>query len=341
MSGEKRLSAHSMVVIPIALLFIGIGLWAARKTVNELLIAPWKLALAGQGQAPWLVTLLMAVFFLLFLGTPVRMLLSSFRGLRKSQEAMAAEKLRTAAGAPPERPSLTAPYRGRMGGDVVARYRASLASLPFPVIDPKPGRHLPFALTSLSSAARKGNSSNLLMGSIIGTVLLAVLIALLRVGAIFHSLVIAGFLAIPAYLLWPWIRPLFSRALLDPSVETDKDIAVAGEPLKVFVELPGPARITLLTVRLLNTEHVTYSKGSSTVTDTHDVTAVWLCEEQAVEIPKGGKFERTFEATIPADAMHSFASQHNRVEWAVRVEAAIDNWPDVKQSYPFPVLPAG
>ena len=43
--------------------------------------------------------------------------------------------------------------------------------------------------------------------------------------------------------------------------------------------------------------------------------------------------------TIPADAMHSFSSENNAVQWRIVVRALPDRWPEFTRVFPVVVLP--
>jgi hypothetical protein len=43
---------------------------------------------------------------------------------------------------------------------------------------------------------------------------------------------------------------------------------------------------------------------------------------------------------IPADLVHSFRAQHNRIVWQLRVRGQIANWPALEENYPIVVVPA-
>ena len=42
---------------------------------------------------------------------------------------------------------------------------------------------------------------------------------------------------------------------------------------------------------------------------------------------------------IPADTMHSFAGEHNEIQWSVGVRGEIPIWPDVDEEFVIEVLP--
>ena len=47
------------------------------------------------------------------------------------------------------------------------------------------------------------------------------------------------------------------------------------------------------------------------------------------------------QSTPPADTMHSFAGENNKIVWSIKVEGEIPIWPDVNEEFEIKVLPAG
>jgi len=52
------------------------------------------------------------------------------------------------------------------------------------------------------------------------------------------------------------------------------------------------------------------------------------------EIPRG-----TAELVIPAETMHSFEGNSNKIVWEIKVAGKIARWPDVDQNFPLGIHP--
>jgi hypothetical protein len=52
------------------------------------------------------------------------------------------------------------------------------------------------------------------------------------------------------------------------------------------------------------------------------------------EIPQG-----TVEIEVPADTMHSFEAENNKIIWEIKVEGEIEKWPDVGQNFSIAIRP--
>jgi hypothetical protein len=109
-----------------------------------------------------------------------------------------------------------------------------------------------------------------------------------------------------------------------------------GESIELSWMFGGAASsIRQLTITVCGRESATYRRGTSTYTDTNV-----FVEIPAVDATDYFNIQRgESEVHIPADTMHSFESDHNKIEWLIKVKGDIAMWPDVNNSYPILVLP--
>lgn len=139
-------------------------------------------------------------------------------------------------------------------------------------------------------------------------------------------------------LLWMSIRKVSSRAKR-PQIEVSEDPIFPGEELGVHFEQRGPMFITRLRAHLVCRERVTYGVGTSQSTEENDVFEEAILDEDAIAVARGEVCQRDFKAMIPRAGASSFASEHNQVQWLIRVRADISGWPDFDERYEFRVLP--
>lgn len=94
-------------------------------------------------------------------------------------------------------------------------------------------------------------------------------------------------------------------------------------------------RLRDLRIWLEGTESATYQRGTSTYTDTETFASIEVVKRQE------GMPVATGIATveIPADTMHSFEANHNKILWTLKLTASIARWPDVVTEFPFVVQP--
>ena len=95
------------------------------------------------------------------------------------------------------------------------------------------------------------------------------------------------------------------------------------------------SRIQNLSLKLIGREEATYRRGTNTVTDKRSFFEKTLIDTtNPVEIAKSEA-----EFTIPADTMHSFEADNNKIVWLFELQGDIHRWPDVKHEYKFVINP--
>jgi Protein of unknown function (DUF3592) len=96
-----------------------------------------------------------------------------------------------------------------------------------------------------------------------------------------------------------------------------------------------PGRIRRLRIELEGREEATYQRGTSTQTDRQVFATVTVVDtSERLEIPAGEA-----AVSVPADTMHSFAADHNRIVWSLKVSGDIRRWPDVSEEFELVVRP--
>ena len=112
-----------------------------------------------------------------------------------------------------------------------------------------------------------------------------------------------------------------------------------GDELKIHYVQAIKRNVTLksMTFSLVLQESATYDQGSSTVTVTHDhVIQQEVFMDVAITSDIGIDQHLTF--IVPNDAMHSFEVTRNSLQWYVRVNLDIPNFPDYHKDYKVKVL---
>lgn len=94
-------------------------------------------------------------------------------------------------------------------------------------------------------------------------------------------------------------------------------------------------RIRSLTVTLAGREEATYRVGTNTRTDKNTFFEMELIDTQDSYQIEGG----SIGFVIPADTMHSFEADNNKIVWSMDIRGDIKFWPDVKQSYKIVITP--
>jgi Protein of unknown function (DUF3592) len=157
---------------------------------------------------------------------------------------------------------------------------------------------------------------------------------LLTIGGLFFGV----FGLVGLGLLVGFLHQLLS--LFNPVVEIalENGAVAAGEELVLAWETRGStARLRELVIELVAREKATYTRGTSTSTDTHEIARLRAFSTADQPAMRFG----SVSLPIPAGAIHSFVGARNQIEWAIEIRGRIPFWPDVAERFPFFVKPLG
>lgn len=122
-------------------------------------------------------------------------------------------------------------------------------------------------------------------------------------------------------------------------VEIEAHPLAPGGDYDVFFSQAGRLTITSLSVLLVCEETATYRQGTNTRTANRRVSEEQVFLREGFDIQQGLPFETRLRITIPLRAMHSFTSDHNKVEWKLVVKGAVARWPDFERGFPIVIRP--
>jgi len=154
-------------------------------------------------------------------------------------------------------------------------------------------------------------------------------------------------LLIPICLAAGWAVFQFIRQLLKLTGIGITSIEVSGYPLRpgetyqVFLSQSARVRLKLLDVTLKCVEEATYNQGTDIRTEQAVVYESRLFRQRGMEIKNGEAFSTEFDLTIPDNAIHSFKSRNNRVQWKIEVTAQAKSWPRLSRNFAVSVHPRG
>ncbi len=135
------------------------------------------------------------------------------------------------------------------------------------------------------------------------------------------------------------------RMLLTTAVGTTQ-LEISAQPLRpggryeLLLAQGGSGTLDSLRLSLMLEEQATFTQGTDTRTEK---TTVWTHDIRSwsdLQLTPGTRFEARATVTIPPDAMHSFASEHNAVRWSLAVHGAPSRWPAFVRTFPLVVFPA-
>lgn len=118
------------------------------------------------------------------------------------------------------------------------------------------------------------------------------------------------------------------------SIALSEGAPYPGNRIDLAWEVTGRSnRIRRLEIHITATEHATYTVGTDTRTDTHELVRIPVA---SVDEPDGIPFGST-TVDIPTTAMHSFSALRNEIRWSIQVKGDIPFWPDINTEYRFHV----
>lgn len=140
---------------------------------------------------------------------------------------------------------------------------------------------------------------------------------------------------------------VFTRRLIVASAIGTTQVEISGQPLHpggaydVLLAQGGAGTLESLDMSLELEEQATFRLGTDTRTERLVVWRQPIGSWRGVERAPGTRFEARATATIPATAMHSFATEHNAVRWALVVRGTTPRWPPFVRVFPLVVFPPG
>ena len=132
-----------------------------------------------------------------------------------------------------------------------------------------------------------------------------------------------------AYLFLAMFNPTVKIALSQGAVPLGGEVDLAWE-------LEGRVgRIQELVIEVHAVQQVEYMQGTDTITDTETFELVEVIRTSDPQVMSFG----SCLVRIPAESMHTFEADHNKILWTVEVRGQIPWSPDINESYPFRVTP--
>jgi hypothetical protein len=152
-------------------------------------------------------------------------------------------------------------------------------------------------------------------------------------------------LLVPAHGVGAWSIYYFLHQLVVHTAMGPTIVEISNHPLypggryELLISQTGNLRMKLLAVQLVCEEEVTYHQGTDVRHETRLVFEQEVVRLSGFTIDPGSTFEKEVEFAVPAEAMHSFASAHNSVNWKIVVSGQAEQWPAFVRSFPLIVYP--
>jgi hypothetical protein len=148
------------------------------------------------------------------------------------------------------------------------------------------------------------------------------------------------FLAIGGWAIYDFVRQMLIHTGIGPT-----NIEISGLPLypakvrDVYLSQGGHHAMQVLALWLVCEEMATYRQGTNIRTETRIVFDRQIFRKTNFRIEPGIPFEHQVSIEVPFDAMHSFQSEHNAINWKLVVRGEAEGWPPYERGFPVIVHP--
>jgi hypothetical protein len=156
------------------------------------------------------------------------------------------------------------------------------------------------------------------------------------------SLMVIGFAAGGVWLVVHFLQQFVAASRVGSTrLEISAHPLVPGESYDVFISQSGRAGIEKLDLSLVCEEQATYCQGTDAITDNKTVDVIPVLETNDIPPLSGKPFETRCVLSVPASAMHSFRSRHNKVDWKLVVRSKPPRWEARQRCFPVLVVHRG
>ncbi len=148
------------------------------------------------------------------------------------------------------------------------------------------------------------------------------------------------FLAIGGAMIYFVIRQVLIATGVGPTqLEISDHPLLPGRRYDLLVSQAGRLSMNYLEVDLVCDEQATYRQGTDARSEQRRVFCQAVFRQKQIDIPQGLGFEHLCRIEAPVDAMHSFVSEHNEIQWKFVVRGEVKGWPKYERSFPVIVYP--
>lgn len=148
------------------------------------------------------------------------------------------------------------------------------------------------------------------------------------------------FVFVGAWAIYDFVRQWLLHAGIGPTtVEISHHPLQPGGSYTVSLSQAGRLPLKTLAVHLVCEEAATYRQGTDVRTERRRVFDRQICRQSDFEITPGMPFQYDFTLNVPPEAMHTFQSEHNAINWMLVVYGEAEAWPPFERAFPLIVYP--
>jgi hypothetical protein len=143
-----------------------------------------------------------------------------------------------------------------------------------------------------------------------------------------------------AWSIYMFFRQFLKLTGIGPTtIEIDRYPLQAGQNHRVTLTQSGRVRLQLLDVEVVCTEEATFNEGTDVRTERAIVYHQRLLRRRGITLTPEVPWRTDFDLPLPPEAVHSFQSRSNRIQWKIIVTAKAQNWPRLLRHFAFTVHP--
>ena len=208
-----------------------------------------------------------------------------------------------------------------------------------------PGTHLAYRLPVL--IPRQWSMLALWIGSLLWNVMVSVFATLTLADLVSQridwwlTVVTIGAAAIGVWLIWLCVRTSARSVTLGRTLaEISENPLRPGRQYETHYAQFGRMMLRRFRVLLVCDETSTYEQGTNTRTESRRVFSREVLSVRNVQVRPDEPFTVDETFSVPAEAMHSFRSAHNEINWKLIVEGRPKGWPPFERAFPLVILPS-
>lgn len=148
------------------------------------------------------------------------------------------------------------------------------------------------------------------------------------------------FLGVGIWLLIHTMIEFRNTTVVGPTIaEISEFPLIPGRPVRIFLSQGGEFPLQWLNVVLICEEEAVFTHGTNTRREKLRIYQRLIFGEERVDITPDCAFDVEFPLEIPNEAMHSFVSPHNQINWRLIVQGKVGKFPMFERVFPLIVYP--
>ncbi|MDO4570477.1 MAG: hypothetical protein Q4D38_08845 [Planctomycetia bacterium] len=159
---------------------------------------------------------------------------------------------------------------------------------------------------------------------------------------VFWILYAFPFAAVDVWLTFFAWKKLIAASIIGPTiVEIDHFPLENGDAAQMFVSQGASRKIYWLNIILICEEEAVFTHGTNTRRERKRVYQELIYGEEGLHLSHEKPFDIEASLQIPLNAMHSFVSPHNQVNWKILIQGAAAGCEMFERYFPIIVCPPG